>query len=866
MPIREQKRYRFQEPKTRKPVVFSDLTSGLDTESPLTESLITKAQNVRFLESSLFTKRKGTLQRGNTIGASSNILGLHSYVKKNNTAELLATYNTDIYRYTEANTPATIATTTNSQGTGYSKDRHVFMTTAHTDATNNLPFCAVLYQNGTGIRLEWEDAPYGTWSNTVIDVTTDCTTIEFDAFMDTSDNIHVTFKKDSTDDRVMYVKLTYGSGPTWSVGTAQEVDSSTFGALTKAPSIFVQPSGRVFVAWMDAIDTEAPAKYGPKAKYSDDGTTFFSTTGLEADYSANEDTGVAVKVLGNGTTPTVVVQDITDGATYRYYYYSWSGSSWGTRNSVTTSAAGTLREFTAVYTGTTLNLDVSGNSTSGLSTTAFGSSSGAQLRKWSVANDGVNDNDIQYKNVINGSEDATATRVTNDSNNNKFPSTPEFLSATPQFTPVVFVEGTGSPYNIKINSATQWVALSQSLTAGSRMNSCTMPSTAAGGTDQHYFVNGSNTPRKWNGSVVTAATATGYPVAAWIFAMDNRLWMGGASSTENTAWYTALGSDSFTGTFPSGNRVDFPESTVWGHWYRDSTALIFTRLGVYTIRNFDYTGASVGPEKIRKIPDSYGTLAGRTVYQLGGWVYYQRPDGQIMRTNSEWAELVSGSISPTLAGLSLSQLQNAAAGGLGDYYYLAVTDSGSGQNDLIVVLNTKKAPRGGFSIDTGKSASVFATHPDQNGVPLIYYGSSPSSLGAVYQMEIGTSDAGSAIDMDLMTGVLPLSEVYYSDILRDMLVIAEASGDYDLTVGVAPANSINSFTNYAVNLDPEAGVWGDGVWDTSRVWGGNSHVSTLIPGINITSTGHRIRFRNNAADQSVAVITAALAHETVKDR
>lgn len=869
MPIRSQKQYRYQSPAIHQTKTFQDFSMGLDTASTETNALLTVANNVRLNGKSLFDKRSGTHQKGNIIGTSAKINGIHSYVTKNQTARLLASYNTDIYNYSETNTPSTIATSSNAQGIGYSKDRHVFMTTAHTDSTNLLPFCVVIYQNGSGIQLEWEDTPYNGWTNTVIQVTNTATGLGFDCFMDSSDNIHVAFEKDNHD--LCYVKLTYGSGPTWSVGTIRTIQAVSIESNFKGPSVFVQNSGRVHVSFTD-FAADSGGYYFPYAYYSDDNFVTSIAVGhnFASEYGAVNSTNLSTKMLGNSDTPTMIVQNFQDGITYYYYTHSWTGTDWASRTLNASSSAGTLHAYTGVFTGGTLDLQIGGVTSSGLSTTAFSSLTNAQLRRWSVVNDGVNDNDIQYKNVINGVPDATATRVTNDSNNNKFPSTPEFVSATAAFTPVVFMVGTSNPYSIKVNSATQWTALSASLTAGSTVNSCVMPFTAAGGTDQIYFVNGADTPKKWDGTTLASATATGYPVASWIFAMDDRLWMGGETGKENYLRYTALGSDSFTGTFPTGNIIGLPEGVLWGHWYRDSTAIFFTRQSLYIVQNYDYSGVAIGPEAVRKIPDSYGILSGRTVKQINGWIYYQRPDGQIMRTNTQWAECVSEKIAPTLYDLSLSQLQSAAAGSLGFYYYLAVTSSGAGKNDTMIVLDTRKSgpgdTGGGYTIDTGKNCSCLVTHPDQNGVPQLFYGESTISLGVVYQMETGTSDNGSAIDMDLQTGILPLSGLYLNDQLRDILVMAEATGDYDVTVGIAKATSTNSFTNFTVNTNPNAGVWGVGVWDVSRMWGGSTNISTVISGINIISNGHKLRFRNNAVDQQINIISFVLTHEPFKDR
>ncbi len=859
MAISSRRRYRFIPPSTKAVDSILDFSQGLNTRDPDVEIAVRVANNVRFGLSSGFKKRDGTQIKGSAISTSTKVLGLHSYVKKGNTAYLLATAGTDIYRYTDSNTPATIATSTNAQATGYSKDRKVFFTTA-LDA-NSKPYLVILYQSGAGIKLEWSDSTgataYATWSNTVISVD-GSTQIAFAAYMDSSDNIHVAFNSDAN--TVKYVKMTYAAGPTWSAGTSVTISGSGASDSAFAPTIFRLTTGEIHVAYRYYNGTN----YDLYAQISTDGGltwAAFQSLGVSSTNARK------FASLVNFNNIPVVLSQVGSASATTYYYHIYSGT-YLAGVQATTSALGTDGAYSAVFTGGSLNItNATGTGSAGVSHSAFSTSSTAQRRLFSVVNDGASDNDITYQNVIGGSTDSTATRVTNDSNNNLYPTAPQYFSSAAVFNPVFWVEGTASPYNIKVSSSVRWVALSAGLTTNLPMNSAYFPFTGGGGTDQIYFVNGTNTVKKWDGTTLTSATATGYPTPTWICHFENHLWMGGAAS--NRAYYTNSGADNFSspGTFPAGNNVDFPEDTLWGHPYRGAVLLVFGRKGVYKVQNFDYSGANVGPEVLTTIPDSFGTLSGRTVVQIGYWVYYQRPDGHIMRTNGEYAELVSDIISPTIASLNLSQLSLAAAGTVGSYYYLAVTGAGAAQNDTMVVLDTRKAgsarSNGGFSIDTGKTASCFVTHPDANSLPQLFYGESTTTNATVYQAEIGTSDNGSAIDMDIQTGVHYLGSNFYRKTLDDMLVVADASGDYDLTVSYANLSNLASWTDKAVSLDPGGAIWGQFVWG-AFIWGGKSTVQQILH-LNAEDRGFKFRFRNNAATAPVSVQMISFQHTLLKD-
>lgn len=850
MPLAKQARYRFTPPAQHRVADLLRVGKGLNTRDPeLSTDFegLTKAQNVRYLSSTAVQKRKGQLQKGNQIGTSTKILGLHSYVKKNLVAYLLAGFGTDIYKYNDAATPITITTTTNAQGVGYSKDRHVFVTTANLDA-NSAPYVVVISQTGSDLVLEWEDSPYNSWGNTPIVIDASTTQIGFSGYMDSSDNIHVAFMTDAN--TVKYVKLTYAAGPTWTVGTAVTVKGSGASDSASFPTITRQSGGRIHVAFRYYDGTN----YQVRAMYSDDaGVTWTGNTGLST-ASTNTRHFPALTLLND---QPVCVYQVGAASTTSFFYQIWN-IAWSGVTTIDTVTSSTDAVFSTTVTGTTVYTTyatVTGSS--GLTSSAFGSLSGAQRRNFTVVNDGANDNDIQYKNVINGSEDGVATRVSDDANNNLYPTSPEYVLASATFVPVVWIEGTVSPYNIKINAFNRWTALSASLTTNKRQSSVYFAAT-----DSIYITNATDVVKFWDGTTLSSANAS-YPKPKCIFTMDNRLWSVNYASTQNRAGYSAIGADSTGGALPSGNYIDFPEQLEWGHHYRGSIGLFFTRNDVYVVSNYNYSGTAAGPEVIVKIPNSYGTLSGWTVKQVGYWVYYQRPDGHIMRTNGQYAEICSDVIRATIADLALGSLADAAAGTLGNYYYVSVTGNAAGKNNTWLVLDTTMAPSGGWSLDTGKNTSCFVTHPDTSGSPQLFVGESTTTNGTVYQAEISDSDAGSAITMDVRTGLMTFGEVFRRKLLRQLFTIAEASGNYNLTLGYATGTNANVFFDIPVSLNPGAPVWGTFIWG-AFTWGGASHIESNLT-VNVRDRFFRLRLYNSGANQPVKVLSLKGIYEIIKD-
>jgi hypothetical protein len=119
--------------------------------------------------------------------------------------------------------------------------------------------------------------------------------------------------------------------------------------------------------------------------------------------------------------------------------------------------------------------------------------------------------------------------------------------------------------------------------------------------------------------------------------------------------------------------------------------------------------------------------------------------------------------------------------------------------------------------------------------------------------------------MDVQTGVVVMSGIQYKDTLNDLLVVAETSGEYDLTVSYSKLTNLTSFRDYTVSLDTNAGKWGTGVWGTGT-WGGNTHIEEEINGIDTADRGFKFRFRNNAADQDVSFISLTGSYTPLVDK
>jgi len=267
--------------------------------------------------------------------------------------------------------------------------------------------------------------------------------------------------------------------------------------------------------------------------------------------------------------------------------------------------------------------------------------------------------------------------------------------------------------------------------------------------------------------------------------------------------------------------------------------------------------------QIKKVPDSYGILSARTVQYVGGFVYYQRPDGQIMRTNGVNAQLVSDIIFPTLAGIAEAQLSTACAGTIGSYYYLSVAESGQPQNNIMIVFDTRN--KGSFSIDRGKYASCFVSHPDSNGVPQIYFGDSRITSGMVYEMELGNNDNGVNFTSIVNSGVVISGDIYSSDLLRDILAVVKATPGATFTIGYTGWSNTNTFKTQTFSIDTGASKWGLGTWGDGRIWGGSSEIEQIFRGVYLTDRGFKFTFTTVPSTGTVQFVLLALTLQPITD-
>lgn len=271
------------------------------------------------------------------------------------------------------------------------------------------------------------------------------------------------------------------------------------------------------------------------------------------------------------------------------------------------------------------------------------------------------------------------------------------------------------------SSGDEWTAQAQSLTTNKRAEFCN-------GNDKTYFTNQYDSVRNYDGTSWTAMA--NFPVS-------------GASSSQHgkgLAFYkeriidwntTAIPervyySDAQAETIGTNNFFDVLEPVEVCVPFYDYL-LVFTENYIYRIGTFIFTGAAFEPNNIQPLPTNLGCIAIRSAKQLGNYVFYLSNKG-VCRTDGHSSIVISDSrIDNFLTSVSKSYYSKACAGTYKNWYWLALSTSGT-KNDRIVVYDTIRNVW--FPPITGVEVSVFM-QAIESGAEVLYGGD--ETLGTVYK-------------------------------------------------------------------------------------------------------------------------------------
>ena len=117
-----------------------------DNQDELNDREISDGRNVEITDSSTLKPRGGNIVRGNFLGATTDILGMHEYINSAGTRKLIAGYDTDAYVLSTDWEPAGMALTSNKPAEFTNYLDRAYMTNKGSTAAGHL---GVMYYDGT---------------------------------------------------------------------------------------------------------------------------------------------------------------------------------------------------------------------------------------------------------------------------------------------------------------------------------------------------------------------------------------------------------------------------------------------------------------------------------------------------------------------------------------------------------------------------------------------------------------------------------------------------------------------------------------------------------------------------------------------
>ncbi len=359
------------------------------------------------------------------------------------------------------------------------------------------------------------------------------------------------------------------------------------------------------------------------------------------------------------------------------------------------------------------------------------------------------------------------------------------------------------------------------------------------------------------------------PIYSHIVYHQNRLFMIG---NDGLIWYTNLdepytvGATNFLAVgdastdFPKAlgvyenALVVFGERNIWLMYMPDTTASNWKKIKVqssYTTSSpygiFDYNGKLCFPAMQNDKFCGFAVMVGNVL----------EPSATLLTTNTAGSELKSDRIEPDMFDVQESYVGNISSIVYQNRAHIALTkDTSNTTNNRVYVMdysidNISKNQREAWVPWSGLNAAQFTIYGGS-----LYYGTS-TATGFVYKQASGVyADDGSAINSYFWTKEYSglKDEASWHKDFRYANLLVDLAGAYYMNVAVRTDSDSGDGTNYQVDLNPNASLWGTMMWGRDTWGGGANQQDTRL--YLAGARGKRVQFKfsnQNTANQRFKV-------------
>lgn len=349
--------------------------------------------------------------------------------------------------------------------------------------------------------------------------------------------------------------------------------------------------------------------------------------------------------------------------------------------------------------------------------------------------------------------------------------------------------------------------------------------------DVIYWCDGSASFRTWDGTTLT--TDADMPKGKYAEVWRNRAFISGVGSQPRRVYWSKIGDPTDFTTyvndyvdFPGGSKITGLKAIQNSPITPDASdgVLVFTETRTHRIYDdSDNTGAVTSGGSNTLIDPAVGCMAGATLATLRGRVYCLGRDGVYSTDGHGSMRPESDLVSNLFKGMSWGSVTNFRGIAFGPRYYLAYTPVGGGTNSRVLELALDLPAREGQHPWMAHSFGVTDWINVQTATGETVYLADASSGDTRYvrQMFSGGYDVDGASTQGLITAIARTgAELLGIDVVKRIRRV-EMIGRGSVTVTISAdlesgAGEANTFL-----MASTGSVWGDGVWDVTRVWGGS---------------------------------------------
>lgn len=295
-----------------------------------------------------------------------------------------------------------------------------------------------------------------------------------------------------------------------------------------------------------------------------------------------------------------------------------------------------------------------------------------------------------------------------------------------------------------------------------------------------FIVNGTDSPEKYVSGSASVAMSGSPPTGSIIEAHPtaNRLFMSGVTANPKRVYYSALDDPEDWTTTNDAGFFDVPFTEG-----ENVKALAVAPSGILLIFSDSSThvlqGQDQGNFNRREIDPAIGCRAPRSIAAGRGGVYFLAQNNRVYWSNGQNNVPVGKAVEGILDSGVTGQYVNAVGWVEGTRYHLAITQSGTTNNMVLVLDWTANKGRGGWVIDDSINVASVAA----DGVTgQVYTG---DYAGFVQQQDFGTTDNGTSVSAYWDTAFDVYDEEERRKKVKRLYVKYVPSGAYNLTVSVA---------------------------------------------------------------------------------